>query len=82
MKSKQTSLENFSLKPHHAEMGDEKPIIQDQEAESESSVQTVHYENESKSTDSSKPIKTILTIERLKLLLLQYCCYFSKFWRY
>ena len=44
-------------------MEDENPIIQDQEAESESSAQSIHCGNESKSTDSSKPIKTIQTIK-------------------
>ena len=49
LKPKKTSLEIFFLKPHR-EMEDENPIIQDQEAESESSVQTIHFGNESKST--------------------------------
>ena len=67
LKSKQTSLENFFLKPRHDKMGDESPIIQDQEAESESLVQTVHSGNKSKSTssNSSNPIKTIQTVEKL-----------------
>lgn len=55
LKSNQTSLKRFLLKTQHDEITNESPIIQD----------IVDSENESKSTDSFNPIKTIQTFERL-----------------